>query len=80
VVAQPERAESERNPAQSLACRMRLRWMRVASTNDFTTTLLGCTPTGIMVSTEYSPGSNFFFGVRFWITVTSPEPEFRTSR
>ena len=25
-----------------------------ASTNDFTTMLLGCTPTGIMVSREYS--------------------------
>ena len=34
-----------------------------ASTNDFTTILLGCTPTGIIVSREYSPRSNFFFGI-----------------
>jgi len=32
--------------------------------NDFTTIWLGCMPTGIMVSSEYSDGSNFFFGVR----------------
>ena len=33
-----------------------------------------------MVSNEYSPGSNFLLGVRFWMTVTSPDPEFRTSK
>ena len=35
------------------------------SKNDFTTMLLGCKPTGIMVSREYSPGSNFLLGRRF---------------
>ena len=30
-----------------------------AATNAFTTILFGCTPTGIMVSREYSLGSSF---------------------
>src|SRR6266550_1034214 len=47
--------------------------------NDFTTMLLGCWPTGIMVSREYSLGSSFR-GFLFWITVTSPDCESRTRR
>src|SRR6266536_200874 len=52
----------------------------LVSRKDFTTIWLGCMPTGMMVSKEYSEGSNFFFGMRFWITATSPEPESSTSR
>src|ERR1700741_333975 len=49
------------------------------SMNAFTTILFGCTPTGIMVSREYSLGSSLR-GLRFWITVTSPDCESSTSR
>jgi len=47
--------------------------------NDFTTILFGWTPTGIIVSREYSLGSSLR-GRRFWITVTSPDCESTTSR
>ena len=51
----------------------------LASRNDLTTMLLGCTPTGIIVSREYSVGSSLV-GLRFWMTLTSPDREFSTSR
>ena len=54
-------------------------WGGLASTNDFTTILFGCTPAGIMVSREYSLGSSRV-DFRFWITVMSPDSEFSTSR
>jgi len=47
--------------------------------NALITMALGCMPTGIRVSSEYSVGSSFR-GVRFWITVTSPDSVSRTSR
>ena len=45
----------------------------------FTTIAFGCTPTGISVSSEYSLGSSLR-GLRFWITVTSPDSVPSTSR
>ena len=48
--------------------------------NDLTTIWFGCMPTGMIVSREYSEGSNFFFGCRFWITARSPEPESSTNK
>jgi len=47
--------------------------------NALTTIAFGCTPTGIMVRSEYSVGSSLR-GRRFWITVTSPACVSSTSR
>ena len=47
--------------------------------NALTTIAFGCIPTGIRVSSEYSVGSSFR-GLRFWMTVTSPDCVSSTSR
>ena len=47
--------------------------------NVFTTIAFGCMPTGISVNSEYSLGSSLR-GLRFWITLTSPDSVPTTSR
>jgi hypothetical protein len=58
--------------SRPISCFLAIYFFAIGRTmNAFTTMALGCIPTGIMVSSEYSEGSSLR-GVRFWITVTSP--------
>ncbi len=52
-------------PARSRPTPISYRAPILVARNDFTTIWFGCIPTGIIVSSEYSEGSNFFRGVRF---------------